>query len=175
MVEVADGAAEKHEQCRQFFVDGGKAVFVARVDAVELDLREITAHRRLGGEQTGDADIDGRELAAAALAQLLGEQVDGFLAVAGAELDDALHRRGGDNVFRLRFEDAVLGAGEIVFRQFADLFEQVRALVVVKMIGFEPARLVPQRRQYRQCRDRVKIYCRCNDQMPRWPDCQCER
>ena len=84
---------------------------------------------------------------AAALAQLFGEQVDGFFTVTGAELDDAFDRCGGDDVFCLNFENAILGAGEIVFRQFADIFEEFRALGVVEVIGLEPTRVVPQRGQ----------------------------
>jgi len=83
--------------------------------------------------------------------------MDGFFAVTGAELDDALNRRGGDDVFRVGFENAIFRSRQIILRQVANRFEQLGAVIVVKMIGFEPARLIPQRRQYRQGRNRVKI------------------
>ena len=51
LVEVADGAAEKDEQRRQALVDGGEALFVARMDAVKLDLGKISADRGLRSEQ----------------------------------------------------------------------------------------------------------------------------
>ena len=97
---------------------------------------------------------------------LLGEQMDGFFAVTGAELDDAFDRRGGDDVVRVGFENAVFGAGQIILRQLADLFEQFGTVIVVKMISFEPARLVPQRRQDRQASAPRRDRRLRRDQMP---------
>ena len=91
--------------------------------------------------------------------------MDGFLAVAGAELDDAAHRRAGDDVLRAGFENRVFRARQIVLRQFADLLEELRAALIVEVIGFEPARLIPQVVKI----DRVGIESKsapCSDQMP---------
>ena len=83
--------------------------------------------------------------------------MDGFLAVTGAELDDAFYRRGGDDVLRVGFENAILRARQIIFRQVADIFEQFRAVLVVEMIGFEPARLIPKRGQDRHGWNGVEV------------------
>ncbi len=75
--------------------------------------------------------------------------MDGFLAVAGAQLDNTFDRRGFDDLTGARFKDRVLGAGKIIFRQLADRFEEFGAALVVKMVHFQPTGLIEQSREYR--------------------------
>ncbi len=98
VIEIADGAAEKDEQSRQVFIDGGDAVFVTRVQAMKRYLRKSGCNGVPRSDQTRAAHIDGREDTRTALAHLLGQQVHGFFAKTGAKLGDAAHRRAGDNV-----------------------------------------------------------------------------
>ena len=68
----------------------------------------------------------------------------GFFTIAGAELDDAFDRRGADNLSGVSIENRVFRAGQIIFRQFADPFEKFGTALVVKVVDFLPAWLIPQ-------------------------------
>ena len=157
MIKVTDGAAQKDEQGRQVFIDGAEAFFVARMQTMKLNFREGGADGSARRAQAGGAHVDRREDTRAALAELFGQQMDGFLAVAGAQFDDAAHGRAGDDVARVRFENGVFRARQIILGQTADLLEKLGAALIVKVIGFQPARLIPQGRQDRLGGDCVQV------------------
>jgi hypothetical protein len=76
--------------------------------------------------------------------------MSGFFAETGAELGNAPDRSAADDRSRVRFEYRILRARQILLGQLANLLEQRRPALIVEMVGFEPAWLVPESGQDRE-------------------------
>src|SRR5512142_1185552 len=114
------------------------------MQAVKFNLRKPGSDAVPRRQQAGQAHVNGGENSGASLARLLAQQVGGFFGRTRAQLYDAAYRSGGDDGARFGFEQRVLGAGQIVFRQVADPFKEIRPAVIVKVVGLEPARMIPE-------------------------------